>query len=95
MPLSSPPRASLTKVSLAPPPVAPAGTAFDFVAVCSLFVFAYAGLGAGPALGGEVGDPHRKLPLGIIYGFVVALVLFTAVAVALVSRGPMVGGRSG
>ncbi|HXC90910.1 MAG TPA: APC family permease [Stellaceae bacterium] len=78
----------LAKVSLAPPAAAPSGTAFDFVAVCSLFVFAYAGLGAGPALGGEVGDPHRKLPRGIIYGFVVALVLFTGVAVALFHAAP-------
>lgn len=78
----------VAKVTLAPPAMAPSGGSFDFVAVCSLFVFAYAGLGAGPALGGEVGDPHRKLPRGIIYGFIVALVLFTGVALALFHAAP-------
>jgi basic amino acid/polyamine antiporter, APA family len=78
----------VAKVPLAPPAVAPADNYFDFVSVCSLFVFAYAGLGAGPALGGEVGDPHRKLPRGIIYGFIVALVLFSGVAAALFHAAP-------
>ena len=76
------------KVSLMPPAVPPPGTPFDFIAVCSLFVFAYAGLGAGPALGGEVGDPHRNLPGGIVYGYVVALVLFSGVAMALFHAAP-------
>ena len=78
----------VAKIPLAAPAVPPADSFFDFVAVCSLFVFAYAGLGAGPALGGEVGDPHKKLPRGIIYGFLVALVLFTAVAAALFHAAP-------
>lgn len=78
----------VAKVTLAPPAVPPANNFFDFVSVCSLFVFAYAGLGSGPALGGEVGDPHRKLPLGIAYGFAMALVLFTAVAAALFHAAP-------
>ncbi len=78
----------VAKVSLVPPAISPPGSVFDFVSVCSLFVFAYAGLGAGPALGGEVGDPHRKLPRGIIYGFIVALVLFTGVALALFHAAP-------
>ena len=81
----------VAKVPLAAPAVAPADNYFDFVAVCSLFVFAYAGLGAGPALGGEVDDARRKLPRGIAYGFVVALVLFTAVALGPVSRSALVG----
>jgi len=78
----------VAKVPLAAPAVPPADNYFDFVAVCSLFVFAYAGLGAGPALGGEVDDARRKLPRGIAYGFVVALVLFTAVAAALFHAAP-------
>jgi basic amino acid/polyamine antiporter, APA family len=78
----------VAKVALAPPAVAPTGGLFDFIAVCSLFVFAYAGLGAGPALGGEVGDAHRKLPRGIVYGFIVALVLFSGVALALFHAAP-------
>jgi amino acid transporter len=75
-------------VTLAPPAEMPADSFFDFVSVCSLFVFAYAGLGSGPALGGEVDDPHRKLPLGIAYGFAIALILFTAVAAALFHAAP-------
>jgi amino acid transporter len=78
----------VANVTLAPPANPPADNWFDFVSVCSLFVFAYAGLGSGPALGGEVDDPHRKLPRGIIYGFLVALVLFTAVATALFHAAP-------
>ena len=39
---------------------APADSWIDFVSVCGLFVFAYAGLGAGPALGGETRTPKRK-----------------------------------
>ncbi len=78
----------VAKVTLAAPATPPSDSIFDFVSVCSLFVFAYAGLGSGPALGGEVDDPRRKLPLGIVYGFIVALVLFTAVAAALFHAAP-------
>jgi amino acid transporter len=78
----------ITKVKLAAPATAPANNYFDFVSVCSLFVFAYAGLGSGPALGGEVGEPQRKLPRGIAYGYAMALVLFTAVAAALFHAAP-------
>jgi basic amino acid/polyamine antiporter, APA family len=78
----------VAKVPLTAPQTVPPDSFFDFVSVCSLFVFAYAGLGSGPALGGEVDDPRRKLPLGIIYGFIVALVLFTAVAAALFHAAP-------
>jgi amino acid transporter len=56
--------------------------------VTSLFVFAYAGLGAGPALGGEVQQAERKVPIGIMWGWLVALVLFTAVAAALFHAAP-------
>jgi amino acid transporter len=82
---------AVAKVPLAAPVVVPPDSVLDFVSVCSLFVFAYAGLGSGPALGGEVDNPHRKLPLGIIYGFIVALVLFTAVAAALFHAAPWWG----
>jgi len=51
-------------------------------------VFAYAGLGAGPALGGEVRQAEKKVPLGIMWGWLVALVLFTAVATALFHAAP-------
>jgi APA family basic amino acid/polyamine antiporter len=51
-------------------------------------VFANAGLGAGPALGGEVRQAEKKVPLGIMWGWLVALVLFTAVATALFHAAP-------
>jgi amino acid transporter len=78
----------VTKVTLAGPTPAPADSISDFVSVCALFVFAYAGLGAGPALGGEVREAERKLPLGIFWGWLVALVLFTGVAAALFHAAP-------
>lgn len=75
-------------VPLTPPATVPPDSAFDFISVCSLFVFAYAGLSSAPALGGEVPDPTKKMPRGILYGFIVALVLFTAVAYALFHAAP-------
>lgn len=78
----------ITGTQLAPPANPSPGTVTDFVSVCGLFVFAYAGLGAGPALGGEVADAERRVPLGIYYGWAVALVLFTIVAWALFHAAP-------
>lgn len=77
-----------TGVTLAPPANPPANSASDFVSVCALFVFAYAGLGAGPALGGETADATKRVPRGIYYGWAVAIVLFTAVALALFHAAP-------
>ncbi|HJU20234.1 MAG TPA: APC family permease [Stellaceae bacterium] len=78
----------VAKVPLAPPPAAAPASLFHFISVTSLFVFAYAGLGAGPALGGEAAQAERKVPLGIMWGWLVALVLFTAVAAALFHAAP-------
>jgi basic amino acid/polyamine antiporter, APA family len=78
----------VAKVPLAPPTAAPPASLFHFISVTSLFVFAYAGLGAGPALGGEVQQAERKVPIGIMWGWLVALVLFTAVAAALFHAAP-------
>jgi basic amino acid/polyamine antiporter, APA family len=78
----------VAKVPLAAPVNAPPASLFHFVSVTSLFVFAYAGLGAGPALGGETRQPEKKVPLGIMWGWLVALVLFTAVAAALFHAAP-------
>ncbi len=78
----------VAKVQLAPPTEAAPASLFHFISVTSLFVFAYAGLGAGPALGGEVRQPEKKVPLGIMWGWLVALVLFTAVAAALFHAAP-------
>lgn len=79
---------SVTGTKIAPPDTAPANSFRDFLSVCALFVFAYAGLGAGPALGGEVADAEKRVPRGIYYGWGVALVLFTLVATALFHAAP-------
>ena len=50
----------VAKVQLAPPTETAPPSLFHFISVTSLFVFAYAGLGAGPALGGEVRQAVRK-----------------------------------
>jgi amino acid transporter len=50
----------VANVTLTPPATPLPDSFFDFVAVCAVFVFAYAGLGSGPALGGEVDDPHAN-----------------------------------
>ena len=78
----------VAKVPLAPPVNAPPASLFHFVSVTSLFVFAYAGLGAGPALGGETRDAAKKVPAGIMWGWLAALLLFTAVAAALFHAAP-------
>jgi basic amino acid/polyamine antiporter, APA family len=78
----------VAKVPLAPPIAAPPASLFHFISVTSLFVFAYAGLGAGPALGGEARQPEKKVPQGIMWGWLAALVLFTAVAAALFHAAP-------
>lgn len=78
----------VAKVQLAAPANAAPASLFHFVSVTSLFVFAYAGLGAGPALGGETQQPQKKVPQGIMWGWLVALVLFTAVAAALFHAAP-------
>jgi amino acid transporter len=92
--LATPPEAfiaaasKVAKTTLTAPAVAPPDSLVDFVSVCALFVFAYAGLGAGPALGGEVQDAHKRVPRGIYWGWIVALVLFTGVAAALFHAAP-------
>lgn len=78
----------VAKVQLAPPTDAAPASLFHFISVTSLFVFAYAGLGAGPALGGEVRQAETKVPRGIMWGWLVALVLFTAVAAGLFHAAP-------
>ena len=56
-------RSDVAKVQFTPPAETAPASLFHFISVTSLFVFAYAGLGAGPALGGEVRQhQHRMLP---------------------------------
>ena len=53
-----------------------------------MFVWVYAGLAAGPALGGEVANAKEKVPLGIYWGWAAALILFTALTAALFHAAP-------
>lgn len=78
----------VAKVQLAPPSTTSPASLFHFISVTSLFVFGYAGLGAGPALGGEALQAEKKVPQGIMWGRLVALVLFTAVAATLFHATP-------
>jgi amino acid transporter len=78
----------VAKVQLAPAATASPASLFHFISVTALFVFAYAGLGAGPALGGETQQPEKKVPQGIMWGWLAALILFTAVAAALFHAAP-------
>lgn len=59
-----------------------------FISVCSLFVFAYGGISAAPALGGEARDPSRTMVRGVVLGWAVAVVLYSAVAFALFHAAP-------
>lgn len=78
----------VTGTQIAPPASALPDSWTDFLSVCGLFVFAYAGLGAGPALGGEVASAERKVPMGIYWGWFLALLLFSIVAAALFHAAP-------
>ncbi|MDE2576500.1 MAG: APC family permease [Rhodospirillales bacterium] len=60
----------------------------SFLSVCSLFIFAYGGVSAAPALGGEARDAERVMPRGVVLGWLVALVLYTLVSAALLHAAP-------
>lgn len=79
---------AVTPATLAPLAIQPANSFSDFVSVCASFVFAYAGLGAGPVRGGEVTDAPKRVPRGIYYGWAVALVLFTLAAMTQFHAAP-------
>ncbi len=71
------------------PPTAPAPINFwSFLSVCTLFVFAYGGISAAPALGGESRDARRTMPRGVMIGWATAVVLYTLVAAALFHAAP-------
>lgn len=71
-----------------PPPSAGSPSLSAFVAVVALFMFAYGGLTGAASLGGEARDATRSMPRGIIYGWIVALILFTLVSAALFNAVP-------
>ena len=77
-----------TGLALQPPDHAPAFDLTSFFGVCGLFIFAYGGISAAPVLGGESVDARMTMPRAIYLAWLVALVLFTAVAAALFHAAP-------
>jgi basic amino acid/polyamine antiporter, APA family len=77
-----------TKQAIAAPAAGPGPSLGAFVSVCALFIFAYGGVSAAPSLGGETRDAERTVPSGLVLGWLVALVLYTLVAAALLHAAP-------
>jgi amino acid transporter len=75
--------AAATGVPLRPPSNPTSPTISAFIAVTFLFIAAYGGLTGAPALGGEARDATRTVPRGLWWGWLSALVLYTAVTAAL------------
>jgi len=75
-------------VRLAPPAGDGGASLGDFLSVCSLLVFAYGGLLAGPSLGGEATEAARSVPRGTFLGWLVAIVLYTLIALAIFAVAP-------
>jgi amino acid transporter len=77
-----------TNQTLVPPTSTGGPSLAAFFSVCGLFVFAYGGVSAAPSLGGESRDAERTVPSGLTLGWLVALVLYTLVAAALLHAAP-------
>lgn len=73
---------------ISPPTTPQPVDVMSFLSVCSLFIFAYGGVSAAPALGGEARDAERIMPRGVVLGWLVALVLYTLVSSALLHAAP-------
>lgn len=69
-------------------PAIPSPTLGTFLSTCTLFVFAYGGISAAPLLGGETKDPEKNMPRGILLSWLIVLVLFTLVAMAVFHAAP-------
>ncbi len=80
--------ASRAHIAIIPPAHDQPGSFGAFLSVCTLFVFAYGGISAAPALGGEARDAARVMPRGVVLGWGVALVLYTLVSFALFHAAP-------
>ena len=85
---STSPATFLSKVTplIGRTPVRPADSSpslLAFVQVMTLFMFAYAGLEGAASLGGEARNAPRRMPRGIFGGWLIALLLYSLVAVAL------------
>ncbi len=75
-------------LTVAAPASSGAPTLSAFLSVCTLFIFAYGGISAAPFLGGEAKDGSRSVPLGILWGWIAAIVLFSLVALAIFHAAP-------
>ncbi len=75
-------------LGLATPKDLPPASFAAFGGVCTLLIYAYGGISAAPALGGETAEAASQMPRGIIIGWAVAVVLFSAVAYALFHAAP-------
>ncbi|POB09578.1 amino acid permease [Sulfobacillus sp. hq2] len=78
-------------VSLVAPTTFPAPSLSAFLSVCTLFIFAYGGISAAPFLGGEAKDSTHSIPLGIFWGWLSAIVLFSLVSLAIFHAAPWWG----
>lgn len=75
--------ASRTGVALAAPTGSKPFSPHAFLAVCTLFIFAYGGLSAAPSLAGETRDAEHNMPRAIVLAWISSVILFTLVAAAL------------
>jgi amino acid transporter len=77
-----------TGLAIAPPASPGPASLGAFLSVTALLVAAYGGLNGAPALGGEARDAGRTVPLGLLFGWLAAIVLYTAVVAALFHAAP-------
>jgi amino acid transporter len=77
-----------THLPLTPPATSPGATLGAFLGVTAFLIGAYGGITGAPALGGEAREASRTVPLGVMWGWIVALVLYTLVAFALFHATP-------
>jgi amino acid transporter len=80
--------AARTGQPITPPATPQPVDVLSFLSVCGLFIFAYGGVSAAPALGGEARDAERIMPRGVVLGWLVALILYTLVSSALLHAAP-------
>jgi amino acid transporter len=80
--------ADQTNLKLAPPAGGGGPSLGDFLSVCSVVVFAYGGLAAGPSLGGEAREASSTVPRGTFLGWVSAVVLYSVVTLAIFTLAP-------
>lgn len=75
-------------LTLTPPSRTGPFDAHAFLAVCTLFIFAYGGISGAPALSGETRDAEHTMPRGILLAWITSVILFTLVSAALLHAAP-------